>query len=653
MNPRRLIFVFVSILLVLGVAKLPRINSAQEAGPKAEWTLMMYMDADNDLESDQMEDLKEMLAAGSSENVNIVVLADRHPAGDGRKFTNEPIANLKNWTSAKLLYVKHNELEELADWGEVNMGDPATLKKFLQTATKAYPAKKYGIIFEDHGTGWPGACADDTNGGDMLTNEEIAASLKEATSSAGKFELIGFDACLMGNLEVAKAMAPYGHALVASEELEPGSGWNFTPTLQTLNKSPQMSGMELGHVIVDAYNDYFTKSDDEDTRDEGLGITLGLIALDQLGPLEKAVDDFSAQNQAALTKIGRPSFLKIADARSHAEEYGKSGEENGMSDYDLLDLAQHIKQQPPSPDAAKAADAVIQAIKNVVVYSIHGKARPNSHGLSIFFPADKDDLTSSYGKAEYPRTAFSQSTKWLPFLASYTGVDAQDLQAPELEKVETTKPDVQSGDIATVTAQIKADDIDEATFVLASLHDKEEVIIGSLPVDPDDKGVLKESWDGEWFTIGDEQTELICPITDFEELDEKEDTYIAEVPAQARFKGETDWFDVSLYFYLDFNEQNEDVTGEFIYAFEDTKYGPRQIELEAGDDVRPMYLVIDDKGKDHYRPADGKDQVLHLRSEQDLKVGRQKVPKGNYEVGFVVKDFAGNTSEKFTPVKVE
>jgi hypothetical protein len=487
----------------------------------------------------------------------------------------------------------------------------------------------------------------------MLTNEEIAASLKEATSSVGKFELIGFDACLMGNLEVAKAMAPYAHTMVASEELEPGSGWNFTPTLQTLNKSPQMNGMEFGHVIVDEYNDYFTKSADEDTRDEGLGITLGLIALDQLGPLEKAVDDFSAQNQAALTKAGRPSFLKIADARSHAEEYGKSGEEDGMSDYDLMDLAQHVKQQPPSAEAARSAEAVIQAIKNVVVYNIHGKARPNSHGLSIFFPSDKEDLTSSYGKAEYPRIAFSQTGKWLPFLASYTGIDAQDLQAPQLEKVETTKSDIQSGDVAAVTAQIKADDVDEATFVLASLHDKEEVIIGSLPKEPDEKGVLKESWDGEWFTIGDEQTELICPITDFEELDEKEDTYLAEVPAQVRFKGETEWFDVSLYFYLDFNDQNEDVAGEFVYAFEDTKYGPREIDLAAGDDVRPVYLVIDDKGKNHYRASNDKDQILHLRSEEDLKVGRQKVPKGNYEIGFVVKDFSGNSSEKFTTVKIE
>ena len=654
MNPRRYICVCALVLFALAIYPFyPHAKSAQEPATQAEWTLMMYMDADNDLELDQMHDLLEMIAAGSSKEVNVVVLADRHPNGDGRKYTNEPIANIKNWTTAKLFYVKHNELEELADWGEVDMGDPATLKKFLQTATKAYPAKKYGVIFEDHGTGWPGACVDESNGQDMLTNEEIGASLKDVTAETGKFELIGFDACLMGNLEAARAMAPYGHVMVASEEVEPGAGWYFTPMLMSLEKSPQMSGLEFGHVIVDTYNDYFMKSKHEDRREEGMGITLGVISLDQLGPLEKAVNDFSAQNQAALTKDARASWLKIARARSRAEEYGKTGNGAGMGDYDLLDLAQNVKQQPPSPEAARSADAIIQALGNVVVYSIHGKARPNSHGLSIFFPTNKEELTNSYGKAEYPRVAFSQSGKWFPFLAAYTGLDAQDGQAPDLENVESNDADMKSGDVASVTADVKGDDVDEATFVLGSLHDKEEIIIGSIPAAPDEKGALKESWDGAWFTIGNDQNELVCPITDFEELDEKEGSYLAEVPAQVRLHGTDEWFEMSLYFYLDFNQKSEAVTGEFIYAFEETKYGPREIELEAGDDVRPVYYMIDDKGKEHFIASEDKDHILHLRSVEDLRVGRQRVPKGDYEIGFVVKDFAGNTSEKFTSVKVE
>ena len=72
-------------------------------------------------------------------------------------------------------------------------------------------------------------------------------------AEAKDMELVGFDACLMGNLETAKAMAPYAHVMVASEELEPGAGWNFTPMLQTLAKSPKMSGIERRRTHRDSW----------------------------------------------------------------------------------------------------------------------------------------------------------------------------------------------------------------------------------------------------------------------------------------------------------------------------------------------------------------------------------------------------------------
>ena len=651
MKTRRFIL-FGAVVLCLSISFLPfpSVNSAQEqsAPEKAEWTLLMYTDADNDLELDQMEDLKEMLSAGSTKQVNVVMLADRHPNGDGRKYTNEPIANLKNWTTAKLLHVEHNHLEELEDWGEANMGDPATLKKFLQTGAKSFPAQHYGLILEDHGTGWAGACADESNGDDMLTTDEIAGSLKQVTATTGKFELIGFDACLMGNFEVAKAMAPYAHVMVASEELEPGSGWSYTPMLDALNKSPKMDGIGLGRIIVDTYQESFSGAD---SQEEAEAITLGVIKLDQIGPLEKAVNEFALADQAALAKQDRESWLKIANARSRAEDYGKTGENEGTGQYDLLHLAQNIKAEPPNNEAAQSADALIQAMKNVVAYNIRGQARPHANGLSIFFPAAKEELTEQLGKADYLHTSFSVSGKWLPFLNAYTQIEQEDTDAPSVGEVQTTDDDMQKGDVASVTAQVKADDIEDATFVLASKQNNNELILGQIPAEPDQKGQLKESWDGEWFTVGDEQTELICPISDFEELNDKEDTYLAEVPAQVRFKGTSQWFEVSLYFYLDFN--GEDVSGKFIYAFENTKFGPREIQLESGDDVRPVYLSIDARGKEHLIASDRNDQILHLRSEADLKVGRQKVPNGTYEIGFVVTDFAGNTTEKFTTVKME
>src|SRR5262249_4566279 len=98
---------------------LPGRTSAQN--PSADWTLMFYMDCDNNLEDAQLNDLDEMMAIGSSENVNVIVLCDRNPNGNKDEgYTNRDIGGVKNWTTAKLLFVERGKLHELADWGEVN-----------------------------------------------------------------------------------------------------------------------------------------------------------------------------------------------------------------------------------------------------------------------------------------------------------------------------------------------------------------------------------------------------------------------------------------------------------------------------------------------------------------------------------------------------
>lgn len=638
----------VAVLLWAALQFGPRTHAQQEpAGPtQAEWTILLYMDADNDLELDQMDDLKEMVAAGSTKDVNIVVLADRNPKGDGEKYFNGPIANLANWTSAKLLYVEKGKLRELADWGEADMGDPATLKKFLETGSSMYPAKHYAVIMEDHGTGWPGACADESNGDNMLTTQEIGTVLTDASKTTGKFELIGFDACLMANLEVAKAVAPAGHFMIASEELEPGSGWSYTELLNALNGHPQMTGDQLGRIIVDTYEASFAGQ-----GAEGEGITLSVVALDQLPALETAVSNLGIQNQAALAKSGQPIWQKLARARSGAEEYGKkSTGEEGDKLYDLHHLSQTLQRNLPGTDTARSADAVMAAIKNAVLYNKHGRGRPNANGISIYFPAEKEGLTDKpFGKSDYTHTSFATISKWYPFLTVYTGAEATDTTAPEIDNLATNDTDLENDDVATVTADVKADDVDEVEFVLIHVEDGVQTVLGALPTEPDEKGHLKETWDGQWFTIGDKDKELVCPITAFEEIDAEQDKYWVVVPAEVRLKGTDQWFEVSLYFSTDFND--EEVTGEFVYAFEDTRHGPRQVDLEKGDEIRPVYYTIDSKGEEHFEASDDKDDILIL-DDEGLTVGRDGVDKGDYRIGFVVTDLAGNKTVKFTDVKM-
>lgn len=99
-----------------------------------------------------MEDLRQMAAVGSNENVNLVVLCDR---AEGN--SNEPLLNIRNFTSAKYLLAQKEGFREIRDLGELNMGDPANLANFIAWGMTAYPARRYALVFSDHGGAWPTA----------------------------------------------------------------------------------------------------------------------------------------------------------------------------------------------------------------------------------------------------------------------------------------------------------------------------------------------------------------------------------------------------------------------------------------------------------------------------------------------------------------
>ena len=69
-----IIFVLIILLISLtGCFLFPPINNT------AEWTVMVYLDADNNLESAGIDDINEMEIVGSTTEVNVVVQVDRIP----------------------------------------------------------------------------------------------------------------------------------------------------------------------------------------------------------------------------------------------------------------------------------------------------------------------------------------------------------------------------------------------------------------------------------------------------------------------------------------------------------------------------------------------------------------------------------------------
>ena len=115
------------------------------------WLVMLYQNADdNALEHDIMIDLNEAEMIGSTDQVMIVSQLDRFRggySGDG------------DWSSTRRYLVTYdNDLNRIgsdliADIGEVNMGEAATLVDFVSWAASTYPADNHVLIMSDHGMG--------------------------------------------------------------------------------------------------------------------------------------------------------------------------------------------------------------------------------------------------------------------------------------------------------------------------------------------------------------------------------------------------------------------------------------------------------------------------------------------------------------------
>ena len=378
--------------------------------------------------------------------------------------------------------------------------------------------------------------------------------------------------------------------------------------------------------------------------------------------------------------------MSLADARHRSEEFGKKDEHgNGMGLIDLGHLVKLIRTQFTEGPIDAAALVLEKSLKSAIITNRHGKGRAHAHGLSIFFPADHEQLTGDKSDVDsgddkggdhskdadayldaYSQTLFAKSNPWLGFVTDFTAAAANDTEDPVLSEIEASTTTIEPGETATFSADIEADDVETTSFVLAKRHDDLRIIIGELPATRDEDGHLSDEWDGKWFTLKAGDKEFICPVAGLEPVEPEEDDesadpkadedndsgteYFIEVPAQIQRKNKDTWIDVSLYFYVDLGE--DDITGEFVYAFKDTENGPTEVRLKSGDRIRPVFHVVADDGKETHVASDDDDVILELDDPDDLSVGMTAVSAGKYEVGFQVYDYSENYSEQFVEIEV-
>ncbi len=403
-----------------------------------DWTVMVYACGDDasalSIERYVYHDFEEMEDAGEWGSVmNIVGMLD----GNSRimQATLDPNGNLiplpatkgHTWRFKIKADVDDRYVRMLSPpgqdpyLGERDMGDPNELAGFIAWAKANYPAQRYALILNGHGLGWKGVLFDDTFTGQYANVDALYMGELGSALAGHLFELIGFDACLMGMLEVAYQVQPFSNFFVASEAVIPATGWPYDQWLAKLGANPGWDGGQLGTAIVQDY-----------AVAQALFPLYTLACIDQvalgpLGPLVPAADALATDLRTACDDfVTHEDPLDNVQYRIFVAGVGAERFDDGNF-MDLDHFLGLIKNDLGIDKCYKCDLVPLQVALGVAVLAeAHGPGHPNARGLSIYMPLARtkapDDESYDYASTRLfdgnsSRAIYAPNNECLPFEA--------------------------------------------------------------------------------------------------------------------------------------------------------------------------------------------------------------------------------------------
>ncbi len=251
-----------------------------------EWAIYWYL-CGSDLETRfeaGTEDLAEMLAIALPDGITVVI-----QTGGASEWAHEAIDADK---LQRFIYDRDGlRLVEERPLG--NMGHAEVFQDFLAYAKENHPAERVMINIWDHGGGTlAGAAFDELHGMDSLKLPEMHQAISgvfEENKAHPPVDIIGFDACLMATVDVAATFSGLSRYLVASQEVEPGGGWDYSAIFNALAEEPETDPYELATIICDSYLRICEKTDTADIA------TLSVTDLSGMDDLLEAYDNSPAR----------------------------------------------------------------------------------------------------------------------------------------------------------------------------------------------------------------------------------------------------------------------------------------------------------------------------------------------------------------------
>ncbi|MFW3147068.1 MAG: clostripain-related cysteine peptidase [Thermoplasmatota archaeon] len=391
-----------------------------------EWLLLLYMAGDNDLGRDNSQwgnplkmDINEMESSIPQDGVKVLALADF----DGGQ--NTYLYNIEQDLSAEITSPTIPLMNINPLWtDEIDMSDWRTLRDFIIYSVTNHTANKTMMVIWDHGSGWYAANTvadvsisdvpptrafnyDNHDGGSMYLDEFRNAFI-EAESSLGDLhmDIIGFDTCSMGMMEVFYQVSPWFDLAIGAEDEEPYYGYNYS-FISKMGAPDLLDPEPLGKEIIQRFSTEYK------SPGEYAYASISMVDLPALmSSLVPGLDELSRElfERMHHNELNEPHLFRALVG---------STEDLTFTDVDLGDLLKRLVESELQVHIRLAASNVLDTYNLTVIDEWHkGDGRnPGATGISIYLPPKGVYLTVYDGSSGFLN--FTKDTYWDEMIREY------------------------------------------------------------------------------------------------------------------------------------------------------------------------------------------------------------------------------------------
>ena len=398
--------------------------------PKLKWTVMVYMVADtsDSFYRDAMANITAMTNARFDDQVKVVVHADAP----------SPWVT-KCWEVTGTTETRKGEAKEVESGNDprIRCGHKCLLNFVNQYLNdRTYKAENYLLVLWGHGEGidWRekvlGKRPDGEAGKRFAPGSAGVMEIRELGNALKGMHLredikdnvvLGFDACLMGMVEVYDEIQPYvGWAVAANDEI-PDTGWPYTNILNQLEDDAP--GKLAAKIVVECADWYSSKIN---------GSKVSFSACDLATATSGALRSAAKELTNELVKRIKEDSVRnaIREARDFAEDLSEKAY------VDLNAFCSHLTRQPglKGNGAEQLKGAAAEVVKALGKFAVKHefsdeypyRYRKDSRAVSICFP-ESANLAGSLPDIQvdwpsYKSLKFSEETHWPELLREFWGV---------------------------------------------------------------------------------------------------------------------------------------------------------------------------------------------------------------------------------------